>query len=376
MGDSAAASTSLYFRPQKSTENFSRLCQLIMKVCSDLFRDILSRYIKPAELRSELDKNKNKLKKVINRQQNELIYPVASKTPIAPKDLDISLLYIILRNICNITEHKKGWGKKPIKGDNSISACIERIRFQRNLISAHSTNGEVDDTTFQNHWNNVSDAVLKIEKQLIGGESYERTVKSLLTCDLTPFRTDLIQDVLKRLHERMDEWERTFRGERENKRKHPEECNREENEGNEKRPKQLEDNLQNVSTEKDRNDDLHEDVDDDGYYCNANDNYEFYDDDDCDDDDDGEYKGFVDDYVYGDDNRDVNGDDNYEDTSDEGDANDFINNDDGNYPYYYNDEDNRDKNIEDKFDDSEDENEVDDFDYIDETPYNYDCFDS
>nr|XP_034307819.1 protein PFC0760c isoform X2 [Crassostrea gigas] len=319
MGDSPAASTSLYFRPQKSTENFARLCQLIMKVCSDLFRDILSRYIKPAELRSELDKNKSKLKKVINRQQNELIYPVAGKIPISPKDLDISLLYIILRNICKIPEHKNGWGKKPIKGDNSISACIERIRFQRNLISAHSTNGEVDDTTFQNHWNKLSDAVLEVEKQLIGGESYERTVKSLLTCDLAAFRTDLIQDELKRLHERMDEVERTVRGER----------------GNEKLPKQFEENLQNVSTEKDRNDDLNEDVDDDGYYCSVNDNYEFYDDDDCDDDDDddggggGKHRGFyVDGYASGDDNRDVNGDDNYEDTSDEGDTNDFIHNDD------------------------------------------------
>lgn len=58
----------------------------------------------------------------------------------------------------------------------------------------------MDDTTFQNHWNKLSDAVLEIEKQLIGGESYERTVKSLLTCDLTAFRTDLFQDELKRLH--------------------------------------------------------------------------------------------------------------------------------------------------------------------------------
>lgn len=63
MSGGPAGSTSLYFMPQISTENYSRLCQLIMKICSDLLRDILSRYIKPAELRSELDKTNANLRK-------------------------------------------------------------------------------------------------------------------------------------------------------------------------------------------------------------------------------------------------------------------------------------------------------------------------
>lgn len=104
----------------------------------------------------------------MNQQQKQLIYSVACKTSLAAKDLDISLLYIILRNICNIPSHKNGWGKQPMKGDNSISACIERIRFQRNLISAHSTNGDVDEAKFHNYWDELSCTVLEIEKQLIG----------------------------------------------------------------------------------------------------------------------------------------------------------------------------------------------------------------
>lgn len=200
MSGGPAGSTSLCIRPQTSTENFSRLCQFIMKICTDLLRDILSRYIKPAELRSKLDKNKCKLEKIMNQQQKQLIYPVACKTPLAAKDLDISLLYIILRNICDIPGHKNTWGKQPMKGDNSISACIERIRFQRNLISAHSTNGEVDEAKFQNYWDELKCTVLEIEKQLIGGESYERAVKSLLTCDLNPSRKKTNQAEFKRLH--------------------------------------------------------------------------------------------------------------------------------------------------------------------------------
>lgn len=51
------------FYAAKATENFARLCQLIMTIFSDLLRDVLSRYIKPADLRSELDNNRRKLEK-------------------------------------------------------------------------------------------------------------------------------------------------------------------------------------------------------------------------------------------------------------------------------------------------------------------------
>lgn len=377
MSGGPAASTSLCFRPQTSTENFSRLCQLIMKICSDLLRDILSRYIKPAELRSELNKNKSKLEKIMNHQQKQLIYSVTCKTSLAAKDLDISLLYIILRNICNIPSHKNGWGKQPMKADNSISACIERIRFQRNLISAHSTNGEVDEAKFHNYWDELSGTVLEIEKQLIGGESYERAVKSLLTCDLNPGRTEIYQAEFKKLHERMEQWERTQGRKLGKKRKRHGSSNRNKMEGIEKRLKCLEDNVQKIYTENDNNvgchkDEFNDDVDDyendedvdddeDDYYMD--DTYDFYDeddDDDNDDDNDGEddeyagesgdgesddedngydYKNDNDDYDYYEDDDYDDGEDNdnsNEDTSDESDSESNIIEDD---LCYYNDED-------------------------------------
>lgn len=63
--------TLLYFNPQKGTENFLRLCRLIMVLCNDLFRDILSHYIKPSDLRAELDKNKKKLMTIMNTDQKK-----------------------------------------------------------------------------------------------------------------------------------------------------------------------------------------------------------------------------------------------------------------------------------------------------------------
>lgn len=111
MGDVPGPSTAPYFMRRKATENFARLCQLIMTICSDLLRDVLSRYIKPADLRSELDNNRRKFEKIMNAAQKDLIYPVSGSSAITAKDLDISVLYILLRNICNIQKPKNGWGK-------------------------------------------------------------------------------------------------------------------------------------------------------------------------------------------------------------------------------------------------------------------------
>lgn len=192
----AESSSAPYFIQDKANENFFRLSQLIMTVCTDLFRDILSRHIKPIDLISKLEHNKGKLEKIFNTQQKKLIYPIPKNTSLVAKDLDISTLYIILRNICNIPEHKNKWGNPPLKGDNSIAACIERIKHLRNLISGHSTNGRVEDIDFQNHWAELQGAVVEIEQQLVGGNLYERGVDLLLTCDIS--RTITLKHECKR----------------------------------------------------------------------------------------------------------------------------------------------------------------------------------
>lgn len=173
------------FNPQKASDNHLRLCQLITLICGDLLRDILSRHIKPINLRSELDNNKQKLEKKMNKQQQNLIYPAIRNTSLTAKDFDIPTLYILLRNICNIPSHKTGWGNPPAKSDNSIAAGIESIRLTRNSILAHSTNGMMEDPVFEKHWKELRDVVVQIETQLTGSDLYKRSVDSLHSCNNT-----------------------------------------------------------------------------------------------------------------------------------------------------------------------------------------------
>lgn len=191
--DAPGSSLAPCFYPQKASVNYLRLCLLFTLLCDDLFRDILSRYIKPTYLRPKLDINKQTLVKLFNKQQQNLIYPTTGNTSLTAKDFDISTIYILLRNICNIPSHKAGWGNLPVKGDNSIAAGIEIIRLTRNSI-AHSTNGMIEDQVFEKHWKELRDAVVQIETQLTGSDLYKRGVDFLYSCNLIAVGTEAYQN--------------------------------------------------------------------------------------------------------------------------------------------------------------------------------------
>jgi hypothetical protein len=181
------------FDPKKEEENFARLCQFLMTICGDILRVVLSHYIKPCNLRLELDKNQSQLDRITNAQEKSLLYPPHSSTtscpPIRSKDLDLSLLYKILRNICNIPDHRAGWGNPPDSGDYCVSACIERIRLRRNDITGHSPDGRIDDAEFEDCWLELKKSVVEIEKDVIGSDKYEKGIDYLHDCDLNPTKS-------------------------------------------------------------------------------------------------------------------------------------------------------------------------------------------
>lgn len=181
----------------KSSENYVRLCQVLVTIGVDLFRDILSRYIKPADLRLEVDRNRAKLEKILTASQKKVLYSLERQTPLSFTDLDFYLLYILLRNLSSLS-HSSGWGNVPKKGDNSIGACIERIRFHRNMLVAH-INGQVEDKEFQYYWADIQEAVSEIEKELTGGNIYRRALENALSCDLTFTSAAENQEEIKRI---------------------------------------------------------------------------------------------------------------------------------------------------------------------------------
>lgn len=120
------------YRSTRETTNLARLSRIIMGPCTDVLRAILMKEIPPSTLSQNVKTYLAKLPKQKNSlitQEQELIINKGNYS-----DFDISLLYVLLRNISQIPPHTKKWGNSPSQCDRSVSASIERIRLIRNTL--------------------------------------------------------------------------------------------------------------------------------------------------------------------------------------------------------------------------------------------------
>ena len=162
-----------------ASRNFARLCQLMMTVCVDLFRNVLDFYIEPAELLREVRDKFENVKKMINDQQNDFLSMVVESGTLSSKILDLSLLYIVIRSICNIAEPRNGWGLCPETDDRSLAANIERIRVYG--VKILNKSNDVNDTDFQDIWQNLRKNIVETQILIFKRDTYAEAVDELLS---------------------------------------------------------------------------------------------------------------------------------------------------------------------------------------------------
>ncbi|XP_015749738.1 PREDICTED: uncharacterized protein LOC107329575 isoform X1 [Acropora digitifera] len=166
--------------------NFARLCRLLVDVGSEVLGSTFDRIHSPAKLSEVLSRplvksillGKKGKRKLLNETQENELYPTSSNMSVY--DLDITLLMILLRNICNLSPPSStgSWDKLPPDSDNSLEANIVRIKYYRNNVYAHAKKASVDDATFEKLWLNISNAILALE------ESQASVIDSLKTMDM------------------------------------------------------------------------------------------------------------------------------------------------------------------------------------------------
>ena len=149
--------------PLQAKTNFNRICQLLLDKGGEALRRAL--HVKlPATLATALNSHRRTLLKirysVINDPQWDLLYP-ATGTPDSKK-FDITLLTILLRNICRLPSPATGWNAVPPASDTSISADILRIKIFRNEVYGHTTSAQYDDATFKKLWQEISQPLVKL----------------------------------------------------------------------------------------------------------------------------------------------------------------------------------------------------------------------
>ena len=176
--------------PYAATEemtNLYRVLRLVMGPCTDQLRDLLRSYIPPASFPAVIQRERSRLPH-LTVPQRKFILPSSRVYSGNYDDMDISLLYILLRQVCGIQAHNKGWGNAPDSADRSVSATIERLRLAKNRCG-HSTVG-LSNAEFNQVWSEIRAAVVDLDKALGIGNKYQEAVDFIRNDTMDPVLTN------------------------------------------------------------------------------------------------------------------------------------------------------------------------------------------
>ena len=141
--------------------NGARLSRLLIDKGTEAMQMFFDSIHPPATLTALLNAHHSFLCNLRNRHVNILFPSGAASTS---SDYDITLLFILLRNICGLHSPTStgSWNLKPLPGDNSPQADLVRIKYYRNSVYGHIISTGVDDANFNSYWNDISTALTRL----------------------------------------------------------------------------------------------------------------------------------------------------------------------------------------------------------------------
>ncbi|XP_061172814.1 uncharacterized protein LOC133182101 [Saccostrea echinata] len=134
-------------------QNFTRMGVACVDEISLVLEDILKTQIAPRDLYSkicscsELTKSSHSLRP----DQKSVCFLSPPSVPDYSK-FDVSLLYTLIRNLCQCLKPSQGWGENPSPTDTQIGDDIERLRLFRNEMFGHLPSSSVPDHEFMLQW--------------------------------------------------------------------------------------------------------------------------------------------------------------------------------------------------------------------------------
>ena len=146
--------------------NGAKLSRLLIDGGTTVLRKIFDGHHPPTNLITDLNAHYSILnnllrRRVLNRQQWEKLFPPSGVAPDS-ETFDITLLFLLLINICGLTPPLSGWHTKPPSSDTSHEANLARVKFYRNILYGHVTTTGVDTPTFSALWTEISGVLVSL----------------------------------------------------------------------------------------------------------------------------------------------------------------------------------------------------------------------
>ena len=166
---------------RKEENNFHRVNRLLLKYGKEVLRNLFDAKCPPDKLKDILseDKNSQTLTKLyddghLTTHQKRKLYP-DDPSIVSSANFDITLLAMLLRNICGFSKPEDNKWKRP--RDNSTEANIARLRIYKNKITSHSVNPSLTDAAFETYWRNITKVIIALG----GEERYASLISQLKT---------------------------------------------------------------------------------------------------------------------------------------------------------------------------------------------------
>ncbi|XP_068742720.1 uncharacterized protein [Montipora capricornis] len=140
--------------------NGAKLSRLIIDGGTTVLRNVFDTHHPPANLAADLNScysilNNLLRRRILKRQQWDKLFPGGGAAPDS-NTFDITLLFLLLTNICGLTPPHTGWHRKPAASDTTPEANLARIKFFRNQVYGHVTTTGVDAPMFNTLWKEIS----------------------------------------------------------------------------------------------------------------------------------------------------------------------------------------------------------------------------
>ena len=153
----------------KKTTNYARLCRLLVDGGTKALRYTFDNFHSPANLFNVLKAGSAehstlqslRKKRIINANQWGKLY-LSPPSSVTSEGFDITLLMVLLRNICGLSAPATGWDSLPPTSDTSVEANIARVKSYRNSAYGHASQASVEDLTFNNLWQNITAALVAL----------------------------------------------------------------------------------------------------------------------------------------------------------------------------------------------------------------------
>ena len=146
--------------------NGAKLSRLLIDGGTTVLRKIFDGHHPPGNLVADLNANKSILsslskKKVLHKPQWDKLFPPGGVAPDS-NTFDITLLFLLLTNICGLTPPPSGWHTKPPPSDTSHEANLAWVKRYRNVLYGHVTTTGVDTPTFSALWTEISGVLVSL----------------------------------------------------------------------------------------------------------------------------------------------------------------------------------------------------------------------